>query len=91
VSQRDWDDTQLINAALDICRYDSAFAYRFVADELRDRGLQVSSPARINLSGSIPMGTPKQCQVAQKTAKPAELLELPRSRWAAIRRAHPLA
>jgi hypothetical protein len=24
VSQRHWDDTQLINAALDICRYDPA-------------------------------------------------------------------
>ena len=42
VSQRDWDDAHLINAAYDIHRDDPAFGYRFIADELRERGLQVS-------------------------------------------------
>jgi putative transposase len=41
VSQRDWDDAHLINAALDIHAADPAFGYRFIADELRERGLQV--------------------------------------------------
>ena len=41
VSQRDWDDAHLINAAIDIHHDDPAFGYRFIADELRDRGLQV--------------------------------------------------
>jgi putative transposase len=41
VSQRDWDDAHLINAALDIHADDPAFGYRFIADELRERGLQV--------------------------------------------------
>jgi putative transposase len=41
VSQRDWDDAHLINAAYDIHRDDPAFGYRFIADELRERGLQV--------------------------------------------------
>jgi hypothetical protein len=40
VSQRDWDDAHLINAAYDIHADDPAFGYRFIADELRDRGLQ---------------------------------------------------
>jgi putative transposase len=39
VSQRDWDDAHLINAALDIHADDPAFGYRFIADELRERGL----------------------------------------------------
>jgi len=41
VSQRDWDDAHLINAAYDIHRDDPAFGYRFIADELRQRGLKV--------------------------------------------------
>ena len=41
VSQRDWDDAHLINAALDIHHDDPAFGYRFIADELRERGLRV--------------------------------------------------
>jgi transposase InsO family protein len=39
VSQRDWDDAHLINAALDIHRDDPAFGYRFIADELCERGI----------------------------------------------------
>lgn len=34
VSQRDWDEAHLINAALDIHEDDPAFGYRFIADEL---------------------------------------------------------
>jgi transposase InsO family protein len=41
VSQRDWDDAHLINAALAIHDDDPAFGYRFIADELRERGLAV--------------------------------------------------
>jgi transposase InsO family protein len=42
VSQRDWDDAHLMNAALDIHGDDPAFGYRFIADELRDAGHQAS-------------------------------------------------
>jgi putative transposase len=38
VSQRDWDDAHLINAAYDIHVDDPAFGYRFIADELHERG-----------------------------------------------------
>ena len=38
VSQRDWDDAHLINAAVDIHADDPAFGYRFIADELARRG-----------------------------------------------------
>lgn len=39
VSQRDWDDAHLINAALDIHHDDPAFGYRFIADELPAHGI----------------------------------------------------
>jgi putative transposase len=39
VSQRDWDDAHLINAAVNIHHDDPAFGYRFIADQLHERGL----------------------------------------------------
>ncbi len=39
VSQRDWDDAHLINAALDIHHDDPEFGYRFITDELAERGV----------------------------------------------------
>lgn len=42
VSQRDWDDAHLINAALDIHADDPADGYRFIADELARRGFTAS-------------------------------------------------
>jgi putative transposase len=42
VSQRDWDDAHLINAALDVHTDDPAFGYRFIADELPGRGITAS-------------------------------------------------
>jgi len=38
VSQRDWDDAHLTNAAWDAHHDDPTFGYRFIADELRDAG-----------------------------------------------------
>src|SRR5690242_2900143 len=40
VSQRDWDDAHLINAAIDVHHDDPAFGYRFIADELPGRGVR---------------------------------------------------
>ena len=34
VSQRDWDDAHLINAAMDVHGDDPEFGYRLIADEL---------------------------------------------------------
>ena len=42
VTQRDWDDAHLINAALDIHADDPAFGYRFIADELAEHGITAS-------------------------------------------------
>ena len=42
VSQRDWDDAHLINAALDIHADDPADGYRFIADELARQGFTAS-------------------------------------------------
>lgn len=40
VSQRDWDNAHLINAARDIHADDPAFGYRFIADELPEHGIR---------------------------------------------------
>jgi len=42
VSQRDWDDAHLIDAALRIHRDDPGYGYRFIADELAELGYPVS-------------------------------------------------
>jgi putative transposase len=39
---RDWDDAHLINQALDIHHDDPAFGYRFIADQLAERGVMAS-------------------------------------------------
>lgn len=39
ITQRDWDNAHLINAAYDIHADDPAFGYRFIADELASRGI----------------------------------------------------
>lgn len=39
LTQRDWEDAHLINAALAIHADDPAFGYRFIADELPARGI----------------------------------------------------
>src|SRR3712207_9529033 len=46
VSQRDWDDAHLINAAIDIHHDDPEFGYRFIADELADQGVRASRNRR---------------------------------------------
>lgn len=38
ISQRDWDDARLINAAIDIHADDPEFGHRFIADHLAERG-----------------------------------------------------
>jgi len=42
VTDRDWDDAHLINAAIDIHHDDPEFGYRFIADELTDAGMKAS-------------------------------------------------
>jgi len=42
VSQRDWDDAHLINAALDLHGDDPEFGYRLLTDELRLKGFTAS-------------------------------------------------
>ena len=42
ITQRDWDDAHLINAALDIHHDDPGFGYRFIADELERKGVKAS-------------------------------------------------
>jgi transposase InsO family protein len=46
VSERDWDEAHLINAAIDIHDDDPAFGYRFISDELADAGY-VASERRV--------------------------------------------
>ena len=42
VTHREWDDAHLINAALDSHHDDPAFGYRFIADQLAERGIAAS-------------------------------------------------
>jgi putative transposase len=42
VTARDWDDAHLVNAAIDIHHDDPEFGYRFITDELPDRGITAS-------------------------------------------------
>ena len=46
VSQRDWDDAQLINAAIDVHGNNATFGYRFISDELEAGGF-VASERRV--------------------------------------------
>jgi len=39
VTERDWADAHVVNAARDIHADDPAFGYRFIADELREKGI----------------------------------------------------
>ncbi len=47
VTDRDWDDAHLINAAVDIHHDDPEFGYRFIADELAEHGV-VAGRNRVN-------------------------------------------
>ncbi|WP_204814805.1 IS3 family transposase [Paenarthrobacter ilicis] len=40
VTERDWIDAHLVNAARDIHAEDPAFGYRFIADELPEKGIE---------------------------------------------------
>ncbi|BCT74214.1 hypothetical protein SCMU_00560 [Sinomonas cyclohexanicum] len=42
VTDRDWNEAHLANAAMDIHTDDPAFGYRFIADELAEAGYQAS-------------------------------------------------
>jgi transposase InsO family protein len=47
VTQRDWDNAHLINAALDIHADDPAFGYRFIADEIEAQSGIAASERRV--------------------------------------------
>jgi putative transposase len=42
VTDRDWNDAHLLNAAIDIHHDDPEFGYRFIADELEQQGVTAS-------------------------------------------------
>jgi putative transposase len=42
VTDRDWNDAHLLNAAIDIHHDDPEFGYRFIADELQQQGMKAS-------------------------------------------------
>ena len=59
MSQRDWDNAHLINAALDIHGDEPAFGYRFIADEIEaEAGISASerrsAPSAASASNSPP-------------------------------------
>ena len=68
VTDRDWDDAHLINAAIDIHHHDPEFGYRFIADELPARGIvagrnrvhRLCSTARLFSAHSKKRGTARR-------------------------------
>ena len=68
VTDRDWDDAHLINAAIDIHHDDPEFGYRFIADELPARGIaagrnrvhRLCSTARLFSAHSKKRGTARR-------------------------------
>lgn len=42
ITNREWDEAHLINQAMDIHAKDPGFGYRFIADELHDKGISAS-------------------------------------------------
>jgi hypothetical protein len=72
VSQRDWDDAHLINAAIDIQHDDPEFGYRFITDELPPAA---SRPAATGSTGCAPSSdcgrsTPASAAVAASPDRP---------------------
>lgn len=57
VTDRDWDDAHLINAARDIHHDDPEFGYRFIADELAEVNESLGSP-RPDRTGCVAAGAP---------------------------------
>lgn len=47
VSQRDWDNAHLTNAAVDLHRDDPAFGYRFISDEIEAEAGLAASERRV--------------------------------------------
>ena len=61
LTQRDWDDAHLINAALAIHADDPAFGYRFIADELPAHCIVAGENrvARLPATGSANPASPR--------------------------------
>jgi putative transposase len=72
VSQRDWDDAHLINAAADIHCDDPAFGYRFIAGELPARGITAGEDrvARLCSQQQIWSAFSKRRGLARKAGPP---------------------
>ena len=72
VSQRDWDDAHLINAAWDIHHDDPAFGYRFIADELPAHGITAGANrvARLRSQQRIFSVFAKRKGLARRTGPP---------------------
>ena len=76
VTERDWSDAHLINAALDVHRDDPAFGYRFIADELEDQGFSAGENrvARLCSSQRIWSVFAKKRGLTRKPARPFTMI-----------------
>ena len=72
VTDRDWDDAHLINAAIEIHHDDPEFGYRFIADELPGRGVEAGRNRvnRLCRRAAAVVG-PRQETWAEPQARPA--------------------
>ncbi len=56
MTERDWVDAHLVNAALDIHADDPAFGYRFIADELPGKGITAGENRSSAYAGTTESG-----------------------------------
>ena len=64
VSQRDWDDAHLINAAVDIHHDGPEFGYRFITDELPAHGVRAGRNRVNRATGSTGCAPNSKCSAA---------------------------
>jgi putative transposase len=78
VSQRDWDDAHVANAAVDVHQDDPKFRYRFIADELAGQGFKARRKTlnRLWLTDVTehPSGRGKLCLCAVKDASSTRIV-----------------
>ena len=74
MSQRDWDDTHLINAAHDNHADDPALGYRFIAVELPGRGITIGENrvVRVCSQGRIWSTFAKKRKLNRRSGQPLQ-------------------
>ena len=71
ITQRDWDDVHLINAAYGIHHDDPTFGYRFIAEEFLSEGIAVGENSRPVVPPAADMVAAREETRPEPQARPA--------------------